>query len=166
MKNFSFAAVRLCLAMVSLAVVFSTEAAPAEVPLKGEVLLVWGTDAPQSPDPTHIPVDPELAKKLSKSPYRWKYYFQVKQQLVEIPVGETKKNVSMSKHCALDIKNLGNNRVEVKLYGEGKLVSTNKEPWMDNWPLIFAGASVDETAWLVVLRKTGPTPVKPVTTAK
>ncbi len=43
----------------------------------------------------------------------------------------------MSKHCALDIKNLGTNRVQIKLYGDGKPVSSNKESLVDNWPLSF-----------------------------
>jgi hypothetical protein len=157
MKNFSLAAGSLRLALICLAVVmFGAGSARAEEPLRGEAMLVWGTNDPQSPDPKHVPVDEVLARKLSKSPYRWKHYFTVRKEIVEVPTGETKKGVTMSKHCVLDITNLGTNRVQVKLYGEGKLVSCNTEPFVDNWPLIFAGSAGNETAWLVVLRKVKP----------
>ncbi len=39
------------------------------------------------PIPSTIPVDEDLAKKLSKSPYRWKHYFEVNRQVVEIHRG-------------------------------------------------------------------------------
>jgi hypothetical protein len=160
MKNFSLAAGSLRLALVCLAVIFGAGSARAEEPMRGEAMLVWGTNDPQSPDPKHVPVDDELARKLGKSPYRWKHYFKVRSETVEIHSGETIKGVTMSKHCVLDITNLGAERVQVKLYGEGKLVSCNKEPFKDNWPLIFAGSAGNETAWLVVLRKVKPADVK------
>ncbi len=98
----------------------------------------------------------DLARKLSKSPYRWKHYFKVRGQIIEVRTGETKKDVAISKPCLLDITNLGTNRMQIKLYGDGKLVSSNKEPFVDNWPLIFAGSAGNETAWLVVIRKLKP----------
>ncbi len=98
MKNFSMAVRSLRLGLVCLAVVFCAGAARAEEPLRAEALLVWGTNDPQSPDPKHVPVDEILAKKLngSNSPYKWKHYFKVKSEVVELHAGETIKNVSMS----------------------------------------------------------------------
>ncbi len=121
--------------------------------LKVEVLLIWGTDALDSPNPSHKPIDAELARRLTKSPYRWKHYFQVNRSLVEIPAGATLSNITMSKHCQLNIKNLGNNGAEVALYGEGKLVSKNKETLLKDKLLVLGGNATDETAWFVVIRK-------------
>jgi hypothetical protein len=160
MKNFRFAADPLRLALVCLTVMFCAGIARAEEPMRGEVMLVWGTNDPQSPDPKHVPVDEGLAKKLDKSPYRWKHYFKVKSEIIEVRTGETKKDIAMSKHCVLDITNLGTNRMQIKLYGDGKLVSCNKEPFMDNWPLVLAGSAGNETAWLVVIRKVKPAELK------
>jgi len=156
MKNFSFAAGSFRLALVCLAVMVGAAHARAEEPMRGEALLVWGTNDPQSPDPKHVPVDEELARKLSKSPYRWKHYFKVKSEVIEIRTGETKKGIAMSKHCVLDVANVGQDRLQIKLYGDTKLVSSNTEPFRDNWPLIFAGSAGNDTAWLVVLRKMKP----------
>ena len=153
MKIFSFGRFT---AVILLAAVLGVASARAQEKLHGEALLVWGTDDEHSPDPKHIPVDAVLARKLSKSPYRWKYYFEVNRKDFALVPNEVKKNLVMSKHCTLDVKNLGDHRIEVTLYGEGKRVSVNKENFVDDWPLIFAGSAGNETAWLVVLRKTKP----------
>src|SRR5579859_7979329 len=141
MKNFSSARGLLCWSLVCLALLGSAGVASAEEPLHAEALLVWGTNDPLSPDPKHVPVDTILAKKLagSNSPYKWKHYFEVPpRQPLNISVGETKKGIRISKNCTLDVKNLGKNRVEVHLYGEGKPVLINTEPFDDRL-LIYAG---------------------------
>lgn len=114
-----------------------------------ELQLIWGTDDATSPDPAHKPVDPEIAKQLQDSPFRWKHYFVVSRRVEEVPVNETKKNLAMSQHCSLDIKNFGKDRFEVKLYGDGKLVSTDRE----TLPLLLAGDAKNSTAWMVLIRK-------------
>ena len=102
---------------------------------------------------------------MSTAPYRWKNYFEVNRQVVDVAVGETKK-VSMSKRCSLDIKNLDTNRIEVKLHGDGKPVSTHKESLAKNWRLILSGDAGNQTAWLVSLRKTdAPSANPPVATS-
>ena len=114
-----------------------------------EVILVWATNDERSPVPKHKPVDAELARKLGKSPYRWKNYFEVSRQTLEIPTGQMKKGIKISDKCTLDIRNLGNDWMEIKLYGDGKLISTHKE----ELPLILAGDAKNDTAWLVVIKK-------------
>jgi hypothetical protein len=129
--------------------------------LKIEAQLVWGTDDPQSPNPKHHPVDPDLAKKLGKTPYRWKNYFMENRQIVEVKAGETKSKIIMSPHCTLDIKNLGSERIEVKLHGDGKQVSSHTESLSKDWVLILSGNAPNETAWLVTIRKAdAPTAAK------
>ena len=152
MKKFSLGGFSTRLACaVGLFVVMSA-AAQAQT-MRVEAQLVWGTDDPKSPNPKHHPVDPDLAHRLSRTPYRWKNYFEVNRQVDEVHVGETKTNISISKHCTLDIKNLGTNRVEVKLHGDGKHVSTHSESLAKNGLLILAGDAGNETAWLVTIRK-------------
>ena len=150
MKISRFAAISLGL----LALFLSGGAVRAAEPLRAEALLVWGTDDEKSPDPSQKPVDAALARQLGKSPYRWKHYFEVNRKVVEIPVNKTRKDISMSGQCKLDIKNFGQDWVEVKLYGKGKLVSTNKE----QLPLVLAGYAGNSTAWMVVIRAAPPEP--------
>ncbi len=114
--------------------------------------LVWGTNDKESKYP---PVTPHLATKLRASPYRWTNYFEVTNHMVTIPVGQTKA-VPMSEKCQLETKNLGGDRVEIKLVGQGKPVSTHKEKLAADWPVIFSGNAKDNTAWLVVITKVDP----------
>lgn len=161
MKRFGFSAILFRWSLLCLAILPCARAALAEEPLHAEALLVWGTNDPQSPDPKHKPVDSSLLKKLTNSPYKWKYYFEVPpRQPLDISVDETKKGIHISQQCTLDVKNLGKNRVEVHLYGKGKPVLINTEPFDDRY-LIYAGPSANETAWFVVLRKVKPHAAKP-----
>ncbi len=121
-----------------------------------ELQLIWATNEPKSPNPKHKPVGPEVQKMLEESPYRWKYYFEVNRLVVDVPSERSLEKVTMSRHCALDIKYLGKSRgVEhmlVKLYGDGKLVSMHKE----SLPLLLAGNANNGTAWFVLIRKAPP----------
>ncbi len=114
-----------------------------------EVILVWATNDERSPDPKHKPADAELSRRLRKSPYRWKNYFEVSRQKLAIPTDQAKRDIKISEHCTLDLKNLGDNWAEIKFYGDGRLISTHKE----ELPLILAGDAKNDTAWLVVIRK-------------
>ena len=149
MKLFRLAPLWFCLLLLSAG------AARAAEPLRVEALLIWGTDEAQSPNPAHKPIDPVLAARLNKSPYRWRHYFEVNRLAVAIPLNQTHKDIVMSQKCRLDIKNLGNDWAEIKLYGNGRLVSTHKE----KLPLLLAGDAKNNTAWMVLIRKAPPEPL-------
>jgi hypothetical protein len=153
MKNFRFSKVSLVAAISLLAVFGSVAIAAAPEPLRVQIQLIWGTNDQESPDPKHKAIDPDLAKKLGKAPYRWKNYFEVNRQMVKMSPGEIKTAIAMSKQCVLDLKNLGDGNVEIKLYGNGKHVSTHKEKLIGDWPLILAGDAKNDTAWMVVIKK-------------
>jgi hypothetical protein len=128
----------------------------AQDSLPVELQLIWATNEPKSPDPKHKPVEADVAKLLENTPYRWKYYFEVNRRVEEVPGDRSLEKVAMSRHCALDIKFLGNHagkdRMQVKLYGDGKLVSMSKE----TLPLLLAGDAKNDTAWFVLIRKAPP----------
>ena len=143
-----WAKVALCV----VALVLMTPVARAEN-MRTQILLVWGTDDAKSPDPKHRPVDPDLAKRLRKLPYRWKNYFLVNQQEVQVADGETKTKITVSPRCILDIRNLGANRIEVRLHGDGKPVSVHREALPIRGLLILSGDAGNETGWLVIIRR-------------
>ncbi|MBI3849294.1 MAG: hypothetical protein HY298_03230 [Verrucomicrobia bacterium] len=118
--------------------------------LKVEARLVWGTNEDKSPNPDHKPVDATLAKKLRKV-FKWHNYFEVNRKTATIPQNQT-ANINMSSKCVLEVKNLGNARVEVKLIGKGKLVSKNAQTLTPGEDLIVAGDDKNDTAWFVVIR--------------
>src|SRR6266403_5457622 len=151
MKSFRFLAGLLWAAIGLMAATLLTGVARAEEPIRIQVTLVWGTNDPKSPDPKHKAIGAALARKLSKSPFRWKNYFEVNRQMVVILPEKEKAGIKMSDNCALDIKNLGDSRIETKLYGKSKLLEIRKDPLPKDWPLILAGNAENDTAWLVVI---------------
>lgn len=117
-----------------------------------ELTLIWGTDDEQTPDPTLKPVGPNVEKLLASSPYRWKHYFEVNRRVEDIESDRSKDKIAMSSHCEMDIKYLGRNRVQVKLYGDKKLLSTQRVAM----PVLLAGDARNNTAWLVLIRLAQP----------
>jgi hypothetical protein len=52
--------------------------------------------------------------------FKWKNYFEITKQGAIIP--EQTRDLKMSDHCTLRVKNLGGSRVEINCIGEGKEV--------------------------------------------
>ena len=117
-----------------------------------EMQLIWGSNDAKSPDPNQKPVEPAVQRLLASSPYRWQHYYEVNKRVEDIESDKSKDKIVMSSHCELDVKYLGNRRVQVKLYGDGKLLSTHRE----SLPLLLAGDARNDTAWLVLIRMTEP----------
>ncbi len=118
-----------------------------------QAILVWATNEETPNDKKLKEVDPELAKRFRHTPYKWKYYFEVERK----EIGLTEKASSrlpMSEHCALEIRNLGDERVEVKLIGEGKPVSRHLEYLPKGQTVVLGGDAKNDTAWFIVLRQT------------
>jgi hypothetical protein len=145
--NGAFWALLLLVAMAAGGVARAGDSLPVELQL------IWATNEPRSPDPKHHPVEPDVERMLTNTPFRWKYYFEVHRRVDDIPSDHSLEKIVMSRHCALDIKYLGQHsgreRVQVKLYGDGQLVSMHKE----TLPLMLAGNAQNGTAWFVLIRK-------------
>lgn len=126
------------------------QAGPSELDLEAQ--LIWGTNDEKSPDPNHKDVDPAVAKKLSHSPYKWKNYFEVNRQKTSVAAGTTQKLV-MSKQCEIEIKNLNDDRIEVKLFGNKKPVSRHVTALPPGQIFIVGGDAKNDTAWLIVIKR-------------
>ena len=113
--------------------------------------LVWGTNNEKPGDPKLKEVDPGVAEKLRKV-FKWKNYFEVKRQKFTVAVGSPKK-VKMSDDCEIEVQNLGNSSIEVKLYGKGKLAVRKTQKISSSELLVLAGDDKDDTAWFVVLSR-------------
>jgi hypothetical protein len=117
-----------------------------------EAVLVWGTNAEKPTAKKLRELEPELSKKLGKSPYKWKNYFEVERKSVVSSVNITKRLV-MSERCELEVKNLGDERVEVKLIGQGKPVSRHVESLPAGYTVVLSGDDKNDTCWMIVLRQ-------------
>jgi hypothetical protein len=112
--------------------------------------LVWGTNHEKPDNPKLKPLDGELARKLKNLPLKFNNYFEVNRQTFTINDQEYRK-VEMSQKCYIEVKDKGESRVAVKLYGEGKLVSRVDKPLPKGETVAIAGDTKDGSAWLVVV---------------
>jgi hypothetical protein len=120
--------------------------------LNVEAVLVWGTNSEKPAAKKLRELEPDLARKLGKSPYKWKNYFEVERKSVVSPVNVTKRLI-MSERCELEVKNLGDERVEVKLIGQGKPVSRHVESLPPGYTVVLSGDDKNDTCWMIVLRQ-------------
>src|ERR1700748_400440 len=100
MKTFRIAHIGL-VALCLLGVLAYRGNAAAPPPTWVRVQLIWGTNDEHSPDPQHRAVDGDLAKRLDKSPFRWKHYFEVNSYELSVPLNEAKTGIKMSSHCTI-----------------------------------------------------------------
>ncbi len=111
--------------------------------------LVWGTNNDKPEDPKLKDVDPKVTDKL-RGVFKWKNYFEVNRQNFTVTSSAPRK-VKMSDHCELEVQNLGNASVELKLYGKGKMVVRKTQKVKSGELLVLAGDDKNDTAWFVVL---------------
>jgi len=131
--------------LCSVAAVASTQAADIKV----EAKLVWGANDEKG-DGKCKPVENDLASKLHGM-FKWKSYFEITNQAASIALNKT-SDLKMSERCTIQIKNLGDSRIEVNCIGEGKQVckgacTLNPPTW-----LVLGGNATNDTAWFIALR--------------
>jgi hypothetical protein len=134
-------------ALFGLASAPPLQAARGDLNLQAQ--LVWATDGAKPTDPDLKDIDDATKEKL-KGVFKWKNYFEVNRQNFTVPLS-SKKRIRMSPKCDVEVENLGDSSLEVKLFGEGKLVVTKRQAIRAGELLVLAGADKNDTAWFVVL---------------
>ena len=148
MKKFvSFRMVALAAAVAFCACASLVKAAPADLNLRAQ--LVWGTNKDKPDNPNLKEVDTKVTDKL-RGVFKWKSYFEVNQLNFTVGTSSPRK-VKMSEDCEIEVQNLGNSSIEVKLYGKGKMVVRKTQKMKATELLVLAGDDKDDTAWFVVL---------------
>lgn len=130
----------------------AAEVRAMEVKLRAQ--LVWGTNDETPKDPKYTELGGKLKDKLSRV-FKWKNYYQIKDQPFSVKPGEVRK-VKMSDKCELELKLLDDFTLEVQLFGEGALVKTVRQPLQalrQGELAVLAGDSKEKfgDAWFVVL---------------
>jgi hypothetical protein len=118
---------------------------------KMEARLIWGTNGDKSPEPSHKPLEGDLAKKLNEMPLKWKNYFEVTRKVFVVN-DKAYTNIVMSKKCTIEVKDKGNNNVTVKLYGEGTQVNRIDKPLPKGEVITIGGDDKGKNAWLITVR--------------
>lgn len=123
------------------------KAAAAETKL--EIQLVWGTNDETSPDSTHKPLEAAMVKKLGM--FKWKKYFLVNRQT--IPLSPAEQKVRLSEQCVVEMKNLGDSRYEINVFGKGKHVLKKTGKITSAAPFVIAGDDKNDCAWFILIRE-------------
>ena len=123
--------------------------------LKLEAKLVWGAN--DSPDKVQYKlVGGDLAAGLRHNLNQWTNYYEITNLTAVIPLNES-RDVKMSDHCTLRIRNLGSSRIAVDCIGQGKQVSQGTNTLPAKW-LVLGGNATNHTAWFVGLRSLDQAP--------
>ena len=146
-KLMPFRQLALAATAVFLAQSLLVRSAPADLTFQAQLL--WGTNNDKPNDPKLKDVDPKVTDKL-RGVFKWKNYFEVNRQKFTV-TGAGPKRVKMSEHCEIEVQNLGNSSVELKLYGKGKMVVRKTQRIKSGELLVLAGDDKNDTAWFVVL---------------
>lgn len=145
---------RLAFLGILVAIFFALTTAPAAAAekMKLQAQLIWGTNDDKSPDPTHKPIDPKVAKKLENLPIKWKNYYVVNSKEFTVAEKETVK-FQMSKECEIAVKNIDGANVELQLMGKGKPAGKVTKGLGKGKCLVTGGNAENFTAWFVFLKQ-------------
>ena len=141
---------RLALIVLSALVMGSSAGSALAADLKLEARLIWGTNDETSPNPDHKPVDAKTTAILSKA-FKWKKYFLVNSERVDVASRSTKK-VKLSDHSSVDIRELEGDKIELKVFGKGKVVRTITEPLAKEGTVVIAGDAQNDCAWFIIIK--------------
>lgn len=130
-----------------------------------EARLIWGTNSDKSPNAAHKPLEGEIARKLNELPFKWKNYFEVNRQSFVINEKDYKK-VILSDKCYIEVKDKGDSKVTVKLYGDGKMAQRVDKPLPKDETLTIGGDDKNNSAWFITIRAKTPPAKAPVTPPK
>jgi hypothetical protein len=121
--------------------------------MKVEAKLVWGTNDDKC-DGTCKSMDKELATKLHGT-FKWENYYEITNQSATIPLNAS-RDLRMSDHCTIQVKNLGSSRVEIKCIGNGKQACKGAYTLTPPKWVVLGGNATNDTAWFIALRAADP----------
>jgi len=116
--------------------------------------LIWGTDPGSTKTDGLKDLDATTKAKLKKV-FKWEEYYLVQKKSFRV-APTVSHRLRMSPKCELEVQNLGRSHIEVKLFGEGKLVVRKKQVIKPGELLVLAGDDKNDTAWFVILTLQSP----------
>ncbi|MBM3876802.1 MAG: hypothetical protein FJ386_08810 [Verrucomicrobia bacterium] len=141
-------------ALLSFAAVWllTVPATSAPVELKLQAQLVWGTNDKISAEAGYKEVDASLQARL-RNVFKWQAYYEITRKPFSVASAKA-QSVKLSEDCAIEVKQLAANRIEVKLIGKGRPIITRTLELRPATPLVIGGDDKNNTAWFVVLTQT------------
>ncbi len=116
-----------------------------------EARLIWGTNEEKSPNAQHKKLDADIARRLEAIPFKWRNYFEVNRQTIVIN-DQSYTRTRMSPECEIEVKDKGDSKVTVKLYGKGVLVKRVDKGLPKGEILNIGGDANGSNAWMILVR--------------
>jgi hypothetical protein len=142
---------RLVRHLASVLVLATGVLAASAAERKLEARLIWGTNDEKSPNPQHKKLDADISKRLEAIPFKWKNYFEVNRQTIVIN-DQSYTRTRLSPECEIEIKDKGDSKVTVKLYGKGVLVKRVDKGLPKGEILNIGGDANGSNAWMILVR--------------
>jgi hypothetical protein len=118
-----------------------------------ETQLIWATRDSTSPNPKHRAVDADVARKLAGLPLGWKWSHFFMENRRGFAATSVAQRIELSPKCAVEVSEAGNDRVNVALYGNGRLVWRGVQPLPHGEILVLGGNAPGDNAWVVTLKR-------------
>jgi hypothetical protein len=115
-----------------------------------EAKLLWGSNDATDKVKHQLVHDEKLVSTLHNN-FKWSNYFEITNKTVTIPQDKT-GILQMSEKCKLEVKNLGNSRIEIKCIGNGKTVSKGQHSLPQGKWVALGGSDKNHTAWFIALK--------------
>lgn len=115
--------------------------------LQLQARLIWGSNSGSPAKPSQREVDAQLSEKL-RNVFKWNKYFEVERKAFTVPPTQ---EVKLSEDCTVHVKHLGDNKVEVRLFGKNRHMVTKRQSITRDESIVLAGDGKDGTAWFVVV---------------
>jgi hypothetical protein len=119
--------------------------------LQLQATLLRGDNGDPAPA-NHGPPPSDLGASLRRN-YPWTNYYQITNLTVAIPPGES-RDVAMSEHFTLKVKNLDGSSVAIDCLNSGKQISHGT----NTLPVILGGDDTNHSAWFISLQAAKPSP--------
>jgi len=120
-----------------------------------EAQLIRVSDREPAIMPNAKVVEPVIAARLGKMPFRWDNFYEVARKPVSLPRSGV-KSIPLNRLYHLQIRDLGKSQLEVGFYRKEKLLNKVRHPFSTGEMLILGGDNQDKETWLVILRGIDP----------
>lgn len=138
-------------ALVCLLILAATAFSAPAAPLNLEVRLIHVTDEEMTPASSSQRVEPLIAEKLRRLPFKWKHFYETSRKTISLPERGT-NHMQLNPSYRLEMRSLDASRIEATLYNKKRLVNTMQQT-LERGKLLIIGDDDKRTdAWLVIVR--------------
>ena len=142
----------LCLALlIACSAVIGSNAEKSSTTLYVQLVRATNEEKPKEAD--WKPIGPKLSKRISPV-FRWKNYWEVARHTLTVETGKVTR-VRLNAEQELEIDRIADDRLEIRLYRNGKLARKSLESAQQKMS-IMGGHAGDNEAWFVVVRREKP----------